>query len=1118
MKGARFGLLLLSAVGFAAPARIPARGPNLLRNPSFETEGSADITNPPGWTRWTEIGAAGLFTWDNMAGRVSFDRQSTFALRVENTGARGGWIAAEPVPVRDTATYLLCGFVSVHRSAGEARYGVRFTGSQGLLSELWTPAVTGSTGAGVSDWVAVAARVRPPEGATFAQVICRADHLTGPAWFDDVGFYEVPERAPRPQRTPTVSAFADRAAAAERAIAGVRQAGGFWEAAGVALAQARAMWGVSRQDESAGWMARSQEHAREAVGSLERAVTLAKRDGARSDPLPAAPGTPPVPAGVVYAWRGDARVADVTAELATLARFGLTDVETDFPWGLWEPARGTFDFSVPEALADRAGREGMRLWPVAGPRYAGIGGRLKGARTSLRGYTSWFFDAFPDYGLRSSSGETVHGVDGLFREFMFMDPRRLASEPDWLAAWETAVRALGAAFGGKPGMGGWLLCDAPRFGGGPDASRGLVKPGLLGYNDEYLEGFRHWVKERYATLPALRAVWGPDAVRTSRFETVDAPGPDEINFAEPVTGKRYRASQPWIADWLEFRATALGEGLGWQQRLLAPSTAAPVLPEVTIAGPLDPDGVSAEAVGAATSGPVAMNLVPAAVPFPLLTHAQDVAIDAARAAGPGRPVWLTGYGFHVSGVMGGDEREDVFAAPYVDPYVWGAVLSGVRGFFFDGWTGRTGPGSLAFPGRTAGAPLTLADEGMAVARAVAAIKVVAPWLTTADVAPPRYGVLVSRDAVLFDDPEAGHAHALLNALALAGIHEVPVVTERSLQDGATACDVLFAPGVTRLSSASIAALAAFVDRGGVLIADGYLATREASGAARAPFADGLGELFGITAGGTDGRWSDDGLVGFLATASLSELAKPLPVSLSWYSGGFRVNAGAGTQVLAEYSLGTAARPLPAITVHAHGKGRAVLVPRVKLWPGHLDELRAAKLPRPELRELKLGRSAPDFSGECWALTLRAVLRHLDVLPAARLIRAPVATAFLDGQAALQATAGLSSTELAVSGYLVRSTQASGLPFIARNELIALTRQYLVNLDELAPVRVNLLRGPKGRVAVAINVSSWGRDAELAVPVDATAAEDLLTGEPWPVTRGRLTVPMGPYQARLLALF
>jgi hypothetical protein len=347
---------------------------------------------------------------------------------------------------------------------------------------------------------------------------------------------------------------------------------------------------------------------------------------------------------------------------------------------------------------------------------------------------------------------------------------------------------------------------------------------------------------------------------------------------------------------------------------------------------------------------------------------------------------------------------------------------------------------------------------------------------------------------------------------------VPVITEAALQAGAAGCDVLFAPGVTRLAPASVAALKAFVDRGGVLVADAFLATRDSFGEPRPPLSDGLDGLFGVTLEEREGQPVTEGTIGFAATPELSELAKPLPVSLSWYPGGYRISAGAGTAVLAVYSGGTPDRPLPAITVHASGRGKAVLVPRVRLWPSHLDGLRAGKIARPELRSLRMGRTAPDLNGECWALTLRAVLKHLDAVPPARCLRAPVSTAFLDAQAELQAAAGVTATEITVSRYLVRTSQTSGIPYLTRNELINLSRQFGVDLDTLAPVRVNMLQGGTGRAVVAINVSSWGRDAELAVPSDATAAADVLTGESWVVAAGRLALPLGPYQARVLALW
>jgi hypothetical protein len=47
-------------------------------------------------------------------------------------------------------------------------------------------------------------------------------------------------------------------------------------------------------------------------------------------------------------------------------------------------------------------------------------------------------------------------------------------------------------------------------------------------------------------------------------------------------------------------------------------------------------------------------------------------------------------------------------------------------------------------------------------------------------------------------------------------------------------------------------------------------------------------------------------------------------------------------------------------------------------------------------------------------------------------------------------------------------------------------------------------------------SSWGRDAEVIVP-PASVAVDLQNGEEFPVAEGRVRMPLGPYQTRLLVL-
>ena len=261
----------------------------------------------------------------------------------------------------------------------------------------------------------------------------------------------------------------------------------------------------------------------------------------------------------------------------------------------------------------------------------------------------------------------------------------------------------------------------------------------------------------------------------------------------------------------------------------------------------------------------------------------------------------------------------------------------------------------------------------------------------------------------------------------------------------------------------------------------------------------------------------EGTIGALPTAAFKERAPPVPISLSFYAGSFRVRPGKSTLVLAKYAGGEPGRKVPAITVHRYGQGRAVLMPRIRIWPGHLKPLRKAHIFRPELRALRLGRSSPDLNGFLLAMTMRSLLAHLNVLPEARLIRAPVSEKFLAGQEELAVMAGLSSGEIQHSTDIIRATQA-GLPYLRRHEIETLRNVFGTDPDAFAPVRVSALRGAAGgRLVAAINFSSLGREAVLAVP-SSRLAVDLITGEEFQVARKRIGVSLAPYQARLLALF
>jgi hypothetical protein len=274
---------------------------------------------------------------------------------------------------------------------------------------------------------------------------------------------------------------------------------------------------------------------------------------------------------------------------------------------------------------------------------------------------------------------------------------------------------------------------------------------------------------------------------------------------------------------------------------------------------------------------------------------------------------------------------------------------------------------------------------------------------------------------------------------------------------------------------------------------------------------GLDAVFGLKVGD---RPADDRAIGAFLTDAFAERKPPVPVSLSYYGGGYRLEPENGTEILARYTMGEKGKEAPAISVRAYGRGKAVVIPRVMLWPDHLGKL---NVNRPELRAFRLGRGQPDLNGFFFALVLRALLERLDALPAARLVRAPVSEEHLASQRRLMALAGIDDGDAARSEKIIRKSQC-GLPYLSGDTVTMLKARYGVDPDAFAPVRVGLLEGAQGgRILAVINMSSLGRDAEEVVPA-ASFAADLETGEEFRVTEGRLKTPLVPYQARLLALF
>ena len=377
---------------------------------------------------------------------------------------------------------------------------------------------------------------------------------------------------------------------------------------------------------------------------------------------------------------------------------------------------------------------------------------------------------------------------------------------------------------------------------------------------------------------------------------------------------------------------------------------------------------------------------------------------------------------------------------------------------------------------------------------------------------------MSRPTQLFDSPSSGDALATLQALSLAGLPDAGLITEGELQRGPPDVEVLFAPYVTRLSPAALATVTGWVATGGILVADSFLASRGPNGEAVKPLGGGLAQLFGVGSAMTGTLWSDEGMVGAKPGPELSGGKPSEPISLSFFSGGFRLKALPGTVVLARYTTGD----LPAVTMRSVGAGKAILVPRVTVLEQNLGHLVADIVPRPEIRELRMGRSSQHHNGLFFANMLKALLREAGAEAPARLVRAPVSKAGLDAQEAIVSDANVPDWGLKTSRAIVEATQ-SGLPYFGRSELNNLAREWLLDLDAYAPVRVSMLEAPASstsaapsRLVLAVHESSWPRNAVLAVPACA-ALTDLQTGEDFRPQQGQVTVPLAGYQVRLLAL-
>ena len=208
--------------------------------------------------------------------------------------------------------------------------------------------------------------------------------------------------------------------------------------------------------------------------------------------------------------------AEWERDLRAMREAGLTCVRWgEFSWSLWEPREGVFDFSLSDRFVDCVERVGLELilcTPTATP-------------------PPWVIHGHPDWMMR----------DQFDRVHLGQRHYGCHEHPDYLAAVERMIAALGARYGTRRHLVGWQIDNEPNYG---ECFNGAV----CDYHPRAIAAFRAWCRARYGTTAALNDAWQGHfwSRGISEWEQIDPPRPrcGHVNHGA------------WLA-WCRFRAQSL---------------------------------------------------------------------------------------------------------------------------------------------------------------------------------------------------------------------------------------------------------------------------------------------------------------------------------------------------------------------------------------------------------------------------------------------------------------------------------------------------------------------------------------------------------------------------------
>lgn len=466
------------------------------------------------------------------------------------------------------------------------------------------------------------------------------------------------------------------------------------------------------------------------------------------------------------------------------------------------------------------------------------------------------------------------------------------NEPVWRAGAEF-LTAVVARYRTHPALATWDVWNEPHM-----EPSWYHPERLFCYCEASIERFRSWLAGRYGDLEMLNQGW---TRRYSAWAEVEPPRVFET----------YPDFLDWRLFWLENLAL-------WLQA------------RVELARQLDAEhAVMTHIASSGYQGTMAINtwdewLLADKVErfgtssFPLWLMGNDPAIHAfhlvaTRDAARGKRFWQ-------SELQGGrGRREGRKSTPHPDPnsirlWIWNALAAGAKGVLFWQWRPELlGPES---PGyglcTTSGEPTERALAAKEMANVVADF----PELLVSTPVSPSIGLVVSRQTALLT--YAGDRTMELYASALRGTfrafwdNDVPVclVHEDELMYGRLpdGLEALYWPMPMAGTQALAAALAAFVERGGTLIAEAAPLQHIEHGWASAKVpGHGLDQLFGVEEVESDAS----GLVRIDLDSGDTIQGEGLVE---------RLRPSAGGRVVGRFSDGS-----PAVVENRHGLGRTLLV-------------------------------------------------------------------------------------------------------------------------------------------------------------------------------------------------